>query len=455
MPVDAAVSDAETENIAPIRRLLDQRWVLIVSLGGVLAFWLRGDVTPAAGILFLLALWAAAMVEPAASQRRRRVAVLKTARAVARQSAWPNTSTKRVVASLSMPSILVDREGVVRFSNAATKTVLGDIKPGQAMSLHFRQRDLVSALARVLATDQPEQLEYIERFPVERWFNVALSPLRFGSENSGPVSEPSRFLLVQFYDLSEQKRTERMRVDFIANASHELRTPLASMSGFVETLLGPAKDDEIARARFLKIMREQSQRMSRLIDDLLSLSRIEMKAHLRPTDPVELGALIGHVSDTLTPLAREKNVKLELDISAQPVTISGAQDELVQVFSNLVENAIKYGASGGLVEIVLATGPAEKGPSVSIRDYGPGIASEHVPRLTERFYRADMETDRQKQGTGLGLAIVKHILNRHSAVLDIETEAGKGATFTVGFPKKIDTPSVENVSDIDLSDKKS
>ncbi|MCR9236486.1 MAG: ATP-binding protein [Alphaproteobacteria bacterium] len=446
MPVDPALSDAETENVAPIKRLLDQRWVLIVSLGGVLAFWMRGDLTPAAGILFLLALWAAAMVEPVASQRRRQLAVLQTARAVARQSTWPNTSTKRVVASLSMPSILVDREGIVRFSNAATRSVLGDIKPGQAMSLHFRQRDLVGALNRVLANDQPEQLEYIERFPVERWFNVALSPLRFDTENTGPASEPSRFLLVQFQDLSEQKRTERMRVDFIANASHELRTPLASLSGFVETLLGPAKDDETARARFLNIMREQSQRMSRLIDDLLSLSRIEMKAHLRPTDPIELGALIGHVSDTLAPLARENKVKLDLDISAQPVTVSGAQDELVQVFSNLIENAIKYGASGGLVEIVLAAGSTETGPSVAIRDYGPGIASEHVPRLTERFYRADVETSRQKQGTGLGLAIVKHILNRHSAALDIATETGKGATFSVGFPKKIDLPPVENGS---------
>lgn len=444
MPVDPALSDAETESPAPLKRLLDQRWVLVVSLGGVLAFWLRGDVTPAVGILFLLALWAAAMVEPVASQRRRRLAMLQTARAVARQSVWPDTSTKRVVSSLTVPSILVDREGIVRFSNAATKAALGDIKPGQAMSLHFRQRDLVGVLARVLQTDQSEQLEYIERFPVERWFSVTMSPLRFDPAGNGAISEPSRFLLVQFQDLSEQKRTERMRVDFIANASHELRTPLASMSGFVETLLGPAKDDEAARARFLNIMREQSQRMSRLIDDLLSLSRIEMKAHLRPTDPVELGSLIGHVSDTLAPLARENKVKLVLDISDQPVTVSGAQDELVQVLSNLVENAIKYGASGELVEIVLASGTDERGPTVSIRDNGPGIASEHVPRLTERFYRADVETSRKKQGTGLGLAIVKHILNRHNAALDIKTETGNGATFIVGFPKKLDSPSVEN-----------
>ncbi|MEH6724568.1 MAG: ATP-binding protein [Hyphomicrobiales bacterium] len=430
--------------MGPIKRLLDQRWVLIVSLLGMLALWLHGDVPLGAGVVFLLILWAAAMVEPVASQRRKRLAVLQTARAVARRSVWPDTSTKRVISSLSVPSILLDREGVVRFSNAATREVMGDIKPGQAMSLHFRQRDLVAALARVLETDQPEQLEYIERFPVERWFSVAMSPLRFNPETKGSPIEPSRFFLVQFQDLSEQKRTERMRVDFIANASHELRTPLASLSGFVETLLGPAKDDETARMRFLTIMREQSQRMSRLIDDLLSLSRIEMKAHLKPTDPVELGSLISHVTDTLAPLARENKVQLKLDLSDQPVTISGAQDELVQVFSNLVENAIKYGASGEFVEIILSKEVGENGPSVSIRDHGPGIASEHVPRLTERFYRADVETSRQKQGTGLGLAIVKHILNRHSARLDIKTEIGKGATFTVGFPNVIDSRAVEN-----------
>lgn len=453
MPVDPALSVADTENIAPIKRLLDQRWVLIVSFGGMLAFWLRGDIGPTAGILFLLALWAAAMVEPVTSQRRRRLAALQTARAVASRSVWPDTSTKRVVSSLAMPSILVDREGVVRFSNPATETVLGDIKPGQAMSLHFRQRDLVGALSQVLQTDQPVQLEYIERFPVERWYNVSISPLRFEPGKNDTAGEPSRFLLVQFQDLSEQKRTERMRVDFIANASHELRTPLASMSGFVETLLGPAKDDETARLRFLNIMREQSQRMSRLIDDLLSLSRIEMKAHLKPTDPVELGSLIGHVADTLAPLARENNVKIELDLQAQPAIISGEQDELVQVFSNLIENAIKYGASGERVEISLAAGLAEQGPTVSIRDFGPGIASEHVPRLTERFYRADVENSRQKQGTGLGLAIVKHILNRHSAGLDIATEPGNGATFIVGFPKAVQGDAPESSEETNYLEK--
>lgn len=448
MAAEPTLVDADIENNPLLTRLLDQRWVLIVACVGVLAFWLRGDVTPAAGILFLLALGAAAMVEPIASQRRRRLNALRTARAAAQHSVWPDISTKRVVASLTEPTLLVDGEGIVRFVNKATTSNLGDIRAGQPMSLHFRQRNLVAALDRVFATNQPEQLEYFERFPVERWFSVALSPLQLTAFGTAPADDRKKFLLVQFQDLSDQKRTERMRVDFIANASHELRTPLASLSGFIETLLGPAKDDESARLRFLSIMREQSQRMSRLIDDLLSLSQIEMKAHLKPADPVELGPLIAHVADTLKPLARDNDVTLQQAGLDQSVIVSGAQDELIQVFSNLIENAIKYGASGERVEISLDANSKGAGPSITIRDYGPGIAARHVPRLTERFYRADVETSRQKQGTGLGLAIVKHILNRHSALLEVRSEPGNGAEFTVRFPLRPDPAGVENQQDI-------
>ncbi|MFK8033732.1 MAG: ATP-binding protein [Hyphomicrobiales bacterium] len=438
MAADSKLSDAERENIAPFKRLADLRWVLIVTLGGLVALWVRGDIGPGAGMLFMLAISAAVMVEPATSQRRRRLKALQAARSVSQQAVWPDTSTKRVIASLSSPSVLIDREGVVRFLNGAAGTVFGDIRPGQPMSLHLRQRNLVAALARVAKSNAAEQLEYIERVPVERWYNVAISPLGLASLSSSARKSEllmSPFLLIQFQDLSEQKRTERMREDFIANASHELRTPLASMSGFIETLLGPAKDDEIARLRFLKIMREQSERMSRLIDDLLSLSRIEMKAHLKPTDSVDLGQLINHVLDTLAPLARDNDVSLNFDTQGEAFLIAGAEDELVQVFSNLVENAIKYGASGERVEIELALETQGNGPVVTVRDFGPGIAAAHVPRLTERFYRADMETSKSKQGTGLGLAIVKHILNRHNALLDIQTQSGAGAAFTVRFPQ--------------------
>lgn len=446
MAAESKLSDAEKENIAPFKRLADLRWVIIVAIIGTFAFWLRGDIGFGAALLFMLAMCAAIMVEPATSQRRRRLKTLQAARNVAQQAVWPDTSTKRVIASLSSPSVLIDREGVVRFLNDAALAVFGDIRPGQPMSLHLRQRNLVGALSRVAQSNEAEQLEYIERVPVERWFNVAISPLEFGALSAGILEKDktiSPFLLIQFHDLSEQKRTERMRVDFIANASHELRTPLASMSGFIETLLGSAKNDDVARVRFLNIMREQSERMSRLIDDLLSLSRIEMKAHLKPTDTIELTQLINHVADTLTPLAKDNDVSLSVETKGGPFQILGAEDELVQVFSNLVENAIKYGASGGKVDVELVSQGNTGEAVVTVRDYGPGIAAEHVPRLTERFYRADMETSKTKQGTGLGLAIVKHILNRHNAVLDIKTQSGAGAAFTVRFPQPVTHNSVE------------
>jgi two-component system phosphate regulon sensor histidine kinase PhoR len=227
-----------------------------------------------------------------------------------------------------------------------------------------------------------------------------------------------------------------MRADFVANASHELRTPLASLLGFVETLMGPAREDAQARDKFLIIMREQAQRMSRLVDDLLSLSRIEQNLHLRPEEPVDLTAVLCHIVDTLGPLARENQVTLKLDAPA-PVIVSGDRDELMRVAENLVENAIKYGASyaANLDKSVDISVVAPKGEGLlTVRDHGPGIAPEHLPRLTERFYRVDAGQSRAKGGTGLGLAIVKHIIARHRGRLNIESKLGDGASFSVALP---------------------
>jgi two-component system phosphate regulon sensor histidine kinase PhoR len=239
------------------------------------------------------------------------------------------------------------------------------------------------------------------------------------------------------HDLTETRRVERMRVDFVANASHELRTPLASLLGFIETLQGPARDDVEARIRFLAIMREQAQRMTRLVDDLLSLSRIEQHLHLPPRTKVDLVAILGHIADTLGPLAQDNDVALEVQAPPQ-VLVMGDRDELLRVVENLVENAIKYGAcerneeSLGTVEIGLAV--KDRQCFLSVRDHGPGIAAEHIPRLTERFYRVDAGKSRAKGGTGLGLAIVKHIVARHRGRLGIESTPGNGSTFTVILP---------------------
>ena len=229
-----------------------------------------------------------------------------------------------------------------------------------------------------------------------------------------------------------------MRADFIANASHELRTPLASLRGFIETLQSSAKQDPGARERFLAIMAEQASRMTRLIDALLSLSRVEMNAHVPPSDLVDLNDVINHAKDTLEPLVREMSFRLEVGRFPRPAVVRGDRDELVQVLQNLVQNALKYGDRGGVVRIeakhIPSLGRQVGRYAISVVDKGPGIAPEHLPRLTERFYRVDVGASRQMKGTGLGLAIVKHILTRHSGQLEIQSRAGEGACFRVALP---------------------
>ena len=225
-----------------------------------------------------------------------------------------------------------------------------------------------------------------------------------------------------------------MRADFIANASHELRTPLASLLGFIDTLQGPAKDDPRAREKFLAIMRDQGRRMARLIDDLLSLSRIEQKQHVRPSAAVDLSLAVRHVTDTLAPMAKELGVEIVLDLE-EGVVVTGDRDELVRVAENLIENAIKYGSRGeGDDRIEVTVGRNAKEGWLAVRDYGCGIAGEHIPRLTERFYRVDAGQSRAKNGTGLGLAIVKHILARHRGRLTVSSKLAKGSTFTAFAP---------------------
>jgi two-component system phosphate regulon sensor histidine kinase PhoR len=214
-----------------------------------------------------------------------------------------------------------------------------------------------------------------------------------------------------------------------------MRTPLAAVSGFIETLQGPARDDPAARERFLAIMGDQTRRMRRLIDDLLSLSRVEMRAHVRPSETVDLAEIVARVVTALAPIARDQDVTLVLEGADAPLRLRGDADELAQVFSNLVENAIKYGGPGKTVTVRATQADGPEAPiSVAVADEGPGIAAEHLPRLTERFYRVDVASSRSKQGTGLGLAIVKHIVTRHRGKLTITSSPGAGATFTVTLP---------------------
>jgi two-component system phosphate regulon sensor histidine kinase PhoR len=266
--------------------------------------------------------------------------------------------------------------------------------------------------------------------PVERFYQAYVAR----SATEPPITT---FLL---HDLTAIKRTEQMRADFVANASHELRTPLSAVSGFIDTLKGHARDDVEARDRFLDIMSVEAGRMRRLIEDLLSLTRIELNEHVRPAGVVALEAIVRETAAALMPLAKSDDIAVEVVAASGLPLVVGERDELIQLFQNLIHNAIKYGKSGGHVWITLATAPGPGGRgagemvSVAVRDDGEGIAVDAIPRLTERFYRVDVRRSRERGGTGLGLAIVKHIVNRHQGRLSIESQAGVGSTFTVFLP---------------------
>ncbi len=323
--------------------------------------------------------------------------------------------------------IIAADDRVVLFNDPA-HALFPMLRSGDLLARSLRAPDVLDSLGRVRTANRAERVTWLERVPVERVFEVNVAPLA--------VTGIPPTLVLTLRDLSETRRIERMRADFVANASHELRTPLASLLGFVETLMGPAREDSVARTKFLIIMREQAQRMSRLVDDLLSLSRIEQNLHLRPQEAVDLTAVLRHIVDTLGPLARENLVALKLNAPA-PVIVTGNRDELMRVAENLVENAIKYGASHPAnvdksVDITILTLKGEG--LLTVRDHGPGIAPEHLPRLTERFYRVDAGQSRAKGGTGLGLAIVKHIIARHRGRLNIESKLGDGAAFSVELP---------------------
>jgi two-component system phosphate regulon sensor histidine kinase PhoR len=338
-----------------------------------------------------------------------------------------NLSGEALAAAVTDPLIVFDSAGVMVHANAAAHAAFGGLRDGMSLPLLFRAPEMQAMLeALTSGTARSAAIDYGERLPVERVFRVS----------AAAVGQGTGLGVLVFKDQSEARRIDRMRADFIANASHELRTPLASIAGFIETLRGPARDDAAARDRFLAIMQDQTGRMARLIDDLLSLSRLEMKPYLRPRTRVDLRHTLEAVIGSLAPLAQENKIAVERAFPEKPLDVPGEQDELFQVFQNLIENACKYGQSGGRVIVSVAEGRDGPEPTVdvTVRDFGPGIAEEHIPRITERFYRVDATTSRAQKGTGLGLAIVKHILTRHGGWLSIRSEPGKGAAFTVHLP---------------------
>ncbi|HEV7691382.1 MAG TPA: ATP-binding protein [Hyphomonadaceae bacterium] len=351
--------------------------------------------------------------------------------------------------ALPEAAMYIDAQGKVEAANQAARKQFRFVGADPVLSAVVRRPELLDAVSDARTTGEAQKFEFVERDETDRYFTCVAAPLGTG-------------VLVSMHDLTEIKRAEFARVDFLANASHELRTPLTSLAGFIETLRGPAKDDEKARERFLDIMHGQAERMRRLISDLLSLSRIELAEHRLPEGEADLANVVSEAGDALLPVAKARDVKLRVMGPSSSVVVTGVRDELAQVVQNLIDNAIKYSEAGGVVEIEVLTGlsreqaasqagrrwptaghmsiataPAAPASSryalLRVTDAGPGIERQYLPRLSERFYRVDPGRG-LRPGTGLGLAIVKHVVQRHRGEFLVESEPGRGSAFGVILP---------------------
>jgi two-component system phosphate regulon sensor histidine kinase PhoR len=414
-----------------LARLVGQAPLLLGLAGVVLAFVILGGLRPDLAVLGYLVLTGLVVALPQPV-----VTVTHTIEVPLLPSAEPSSEQDMLpalVEALGDPGLVLDRTGAVLHRNGAAARQYPNLQVGRVMTLVMRNPDLVAAIESSQRTGEPRSFELHETLPSETWDRVVVAPLRRPDRDW--FADDDRQLLVTFQSLTELKRVDALRTDFIANASHELRTPLASLVGFIDTLLGPAARDAEAREKFLGIMRSQADRMSRLIDDLLSLSRIEMHQHVRPTGSVDLSSLLREVREGLQTQAKAADLDVVLSLPEAPVTVTGDRGQLYEVFENLVDNAIKYGADGKKVEVTLArVDRSGMHAMVSVVDHGPGVEPEHVPRMTERFYRIDAEASRKKKGTGLGLAIVKHIIQRHRGQMSIKSRPGEGLRVDVLLP---------------------
>ncbi|MHC8510307.1 MAG: ATP-binding protein [Rhodospirillales bacterium] len=333
----------------------------------------------------------------------------------------------RVLDSLPDPILLIDGARAVTGANQAARTALGVEPGGQDLARALRHPDVLEAADAVLAGAPRTSAEITLPGQPPRIFTVHAA----GMGDSGAV--------LMFNDITAAKRAERMRVDFVANASHELRSPLSALLGFIETLRGPALGDAEAGARFLDIMDREARRMARLIDDLMSLSKVEIDEHIRPQDNVNIAAVIKHAVDTLAQKAAARGMTFAVNIEPDLPDAPGDTDQLVQVVRNLAENAVHYGRADSAITVTAKRaaripGIGGGGIAVSVADRGEGVPAEALPRLTERFYRVDEARSRELGATGLGLAIVKHIISRHRGRLTAESTLGEGSVFTIYLP---------------------
>jgi len=440
-------------------RLRDFIWAVGISAGVGLTMLISGlarwEFVLLAWVAFLAALavryrfssgrvWAEPIrsaVESGLSAQEAEIANLKIARGVAQ--------------ALPEPLFILDTDGIVEHANPAAELLVGgkDIE-GRHFAAVLRSPDVFEAAESVLKTKEAQTVDFMTTGSVERSCRAFVAPL--GAEGARSRS------LVFIRDLTSERRLDEMRADFIASASHELRTPLASLLGFIETMKGHAKDDPEAQERFLQIMQSQAERMQRLVADLMSLSRIELNEHVPPRDTIDVADIAGDVLESLAPLFEQAGAIVDFINDAEGnATIRGDRDQVFQAVQNLLDNAVKYGGDPALIKVRVGRGAApslvEEGDPgqragdspaqtvgrlgasiddlvyVQVRDFGPGIERAALPRLTERFYRINVERSRKSGGTGLGLAIVKHVMNRHQGGFQIESKLAGGTAFNCYF----------------------
>lgn len=338
-------------------------------------------------------------------------------------------SVRTILNGLSVAVFVIDADQIIRFSNHAARKQFGLSKKNIDLLGVIPSENCTKAANLVLAGKTTESLELTLQGVVPTTFRLIIT--RLDRERTGKDARA----IVSLEDISHIREAEQMRIDFVANVSHELRSPLTSLSGFIETLQGPAKNDPIAQERFLALMAGDAQRMSRLIEDLLSLSKLQASERVAPSQSVDISSILRRVTASLGPLSDREKTNISLRLSPDLHLVIGDADELTQVFQNLIENGVKYSAQGTTVEVTAEPDPSHENQlRISVRDHGEGLDPAHIPRLTERFYRVDKGRSRDMGGTGLGLAIVKHILIHHRAYLHIDSTIGEGSTFSVFLP---------------------
>ncbi len=428
--------------------------LLVLALTGAASLWVSFSASGAIAALFFIYFL---LVSTVAAPRRQ--SPLAAGTAATDKAASP---ADEILEQLPFPVMLVGPGGRIERANPAAHEFLGLGAESGLLSASLRQPGVLEAVSAILKGEKARIVEYSTVAPIESHVRVHVIPLKAGE----PGAFAWRALLV-LADETSSKRAERMRADFLANASHELRTPLASLAGFIETLRGHARDDVEARGKFLSIMQDQTERMRRLINDLLSLSRVEMDEHVPPSGEADLAAMALDTIDSIGPLAKSRNIRIDFE-GDRNAKVVGERDQLFEIAQNLIENAIKYSAPGSRIicdihadigredidrlssslgpdagRLTIAAPARSAGTRFAllrVRDAGKGIERRHLPRLSERFYRVDGQKSGPREGTGLGLAIVKHIVSRHRGGFYVESLPGEGSVFSVIIPRHIAPP---------------